>query len=890
MFSTVDQIEGPADGRGGKPRLVLVGNGMVGHRLLTELEGHGALAEFDVIVVGEEPHHAYDRVALTSLFEGRSPADLTVVEEGFHDRHGIWVIRGEQVVSIDRSGSSVTTSTGRRLPYDHLVLATGSAPFVPPIDGNDAPGCHVYRTIDDLDGIRADAARQGVSRGAVIGGGLLGLEAANALRNLGLETHVIEFAPRLMPVQIDDDGAAVLRSHVEGLGVAVHLGHQSTHVETDPSSGRVSRLHFSENDPLDVDLVVFSAGIRPRDQLARDAGLEVGPRGGVAVDRFMATGDPNVLAIGECAVVAGKTYGLVAPGYRMAKVAARTLAATVGLVDPKSVTEFEDVDLSTKLKLLGVDVASVGDVHAPPTDGVQRHTLLWNDAASGIYQRLNVDDEGKVMSAVLIGDASPFGSILARFRDGSASVDPSSMLRPVATGDCSAEAGPSRDTPVCSCENVGTGEVLDAVAGGCSSIAELKECTAAGTGCGGCLPTMEQLLVQGMRVRGAEVSTKLCVHFSVSRSELFDLVNRSGLRSFSAVLATLGVPGSADHGGAGCEICKPTVASILASLGNGHILDGEQASIQDSNDHFLANIQRNGTYSVVPRIPGGEITPERLIVIGEVARDFGLYTKITGGQRIDLLGARVEQLPAIWRRLVDAGMESGHAYGKSLRTVKSCVGETWCRYGVADSTSMAIELENRYRGLRSPHKIKMAVSGCARECAEAQSKDVGVIATERGWNLWVGGNGGTRPRHAELLAEDLDDETLVRSIDRFLMYYLHSAERLQRTAAWVESLAGGLEHLRAVVMDDSLGLGQEFERQMQAHVDSYECEWAATLEDPVRLARFVTFVNAPEEPDPTVVFVRERDQIRPARANELGAGPIDTQLTADPDKNLEVVR
>ncbi len=869
---------------------MLVGNGMVGHRFLTELESLDALSHFDVIVVGEEQHHAYDRVALTSLFEGRTPADLSLVDEGFHDRHGIWVIRGEQVVSIDREAATAVTSTGRRLPYDHLVLATGSSPFVPPIDGNASPGCHVYRTIDDLDGIRADASLPGVERGAVIGGGLLGLEAANALRNLGIETHVVEFAPRLMPVQIDDDGGEVLRRHVEALGVSVHLGLQSTGAEVDPASGRVSRLHFAAGDPLDVDMVVFSAGIRPRDQLAREAGLAVGARGGIEVDRLMATEDPKVLAIGECAVVAGRTYGLVAPGYRMAKVAASSLAASVGLVDPESVHEFEDVDLSTKLKLLGVDVASVGDVHAPIDEGSPRHTLLWNDTPAGVYQRLDVDDDGKVVAAVLIGDASPFGTILARFRDGEPAADPASMLRPAGSGVGSVESGPARDTPVCSCENVSAGAVLDAVAGGCSTLGEIKECSAAGTGCGGCVPTLEQLLLQGMRERGAEVSTQLCDHFTATRSELFELIKESGLRTFSEVLSTLGVPGSTDHGGAGCEICKPTVASILASLGGGHILDGEQASLQDSNDHFLANIQRNGTYSVVPRIPGGEITPEKLIVIGEVARDFGLYTKITGGQRIDLLGATVDQLPAIWRRLVDAGMESGHAYGKSLRTVKSCVGETWCRYGVADSTSMAIELENRYRGLRSPHKIKMAVSGCARECAEAQSKDVGVIATERGWNLWVGGNGGQRPRHAELLAEDLDDETLIRSIDRFLMYYLHSAERLQRTAAWVESIEGGLDHIRAVVMDDSLGFGEEFERQMQAHVDSYECEWTATLEDPVRLARFVSFVNAPEEPDSTVVFVRERDQIRPARPDEIGASALDTHITAEPVKNLEVVR
>jgi nitrite reductase (NADH) large subunit len=302
---------------------------------------------------------------------------------------------------------------------------------------------------------------------------------------------------------------------------------------------------------------------------------------------------------------------------------------------------------------------------------------------------------------------------------------------------------------------------------------------------------------------------------------------------------------------------------MLASLSTGHVLDGEQASLQDTNDHFLANIQRDGTYSVVPRVPGGEITPAQLITIGEVARDFDLYSKITGGQRIDLFGARVEQLPAIWSRLRDAGLESGHAYGKALRTVKSCVGTTWCRYGVQDSVQMAIDLELRYRGLRAPHKIKFAVSGCARECAEAQGKDVGVIATERGWNLYVGGNGGARPAHAELLAEDLDAATLVRSIDRYLMWYVRTAERLERTAVWQRKLPGGIDFVRRVVLDDALGLGADLEADMARHVADYECEWSATLDDPERMSRFVSFVNSPE-PDPTITKVEIRGQRVPA--------------------------
>ena len=315
---------------------------------------------------------------------------------------------------------------------------------------------------------------------------------------------------------------------------------------------------------------------------------------------------------------------------------------------------------------------------------------------------------------------------------------------------------------------------------------------------------------------------------------------------------------------------------MLASLGNGFILEGEQASLQDSNDHFLANLQRDGTYSVVPRVPGGEITPDQLIALGEVAKEFNLYTKITGGQRIDLFGARVDQLPHIWRKLIDAGMESGHAYGKALRTVKSCVGTAWCRYGVQDSTTLAIDLELRYRGLRAPHKIKGGVSGCTRECAEAQSKDFGVIATEKGWNLYVGGNGGMRPQHAVLLAADLDRETVFRYLDRFLMFYVRTADRLERTSVWLNNLEGGIDHLRRVVIDDVLGIAAELEADMARHVEHYECEWKAVVDDPERLERFRTFVNS-DEGDANVVFVTERGQPRPAFAHERPAA--ETLLT-----------
>jgi nitrite reductase (NADH) large subunit len=352
------------------------------------------------------------------------------------------------------------------------------------------------------------------------------------------------------------------------------------------------------------------------------------------------------------------------------------------------------------------------------------------------------------------------------------------------------------------------------------------------------------------------ITNHLCEHFALSRTELLAVIKVRELKTFADVLEAAGR-------GHGCEVCKPAVASILASLWNENVLEDRHATLQDTNDRFLANIQRGGTYSVVPRIPGGEITPEKLIAIGEVGRRFNLYTKITGGQRIDLFGAKVQDLPAIWEQLIAAGFESGHAYGKALRTVKSCVGSTWCRYGVQDSVGFAIRIENRYKGIRAPHKIKMAVSGCIRECAEAQGKDVGLVATDAGYNLYVCGNGGARPRHADLLATDLDEDSAIRLIDRLLMYYILTADRLTRTSVWLEKLEGGLEHLRDVIIHDKLGLAGELEQRMQFLVDSYQCEWAAVVRDPEKRRRFQQFVNSDEQ-ESCIEIISERGQTRPA--------------------------
>ena len=840
-------------------QVVVVGNGMVGQRFVETLLARDTDGRFAITALGEESRRAYDRVALSSYFDGVSADELDVVAPGTYESSRAALHLCEQVTNIDRGAKEVTTVSGWVVAYDHLVLATGSYPFVPPVPGRELAGCFVYRTLDDLDAIRSAAAAaaehtHGRRAGLVVGGGLLGLEAARALRLLGMSPHVVELAPRLMPLQVDDQGGAVLKRLIEDLTVTVHAG---TSVASIVRDGNRMIATLANGVELDLDVVVFSAGIRPRDQLALESGLAVGERGGIVVDSTCRTSDESIWAIGECSIVNGKIYGLVAPGYAMAEVVADRLLG--------GSTEFTGADLSTKLKLMGVDVASFGDALAT-TEGALEVRL--ENPVENTYAKLVVsDDATTLLGGILVGDASKYAS-LRPLVGGPLPGDPVAMLAPGGAGVALGPGALPRDAQICSCNDVTKGAILDAIVEhSLTDVAGIKACTRAGTTCGSCVNLLKPLLAEA----GVEVSKALCEHFDASRTELFERVRTERIATFSELVQR--------HGrGRGCDICKPVVASILASLEHGYVLDGEQAGLQDTNDHFLANLQKNGTYSVVPRIPGGEITPEKLIVIGEVAREFGLYTKITGGQRIDLFGARVEQLPSIWQRLVAAGMESGHAYGKALRTVKSCVGSTWCRYGVQDSVGLAVDLELRYRGIRSPHKIKAGVSGCARECAEAQSKDIGVIATEAGWNLYVGGNGGARPRHADLLLTGVDTETLVRTIDRFIMFYVRTADRLQRTSTWLESLSAGgqdgLEYLRQVLVHDSLGIAAELDAAMELHVGRYSDEWADTLADPDRLRRFASFVNAPGTPDPSIQWTPERGQIKP-----LIAGPT-----------LEVVR
>ncbi len=824
-------------------QVVVIGNGMVGHRFCERLVEFDSDRTCQIITFCEEPRPAYDRVNLTKYFQSCDPEKLRLASTEWYEQNGITLYVGDRATMIDRQQRVVRSARGREIPYDIVVLATGSAPFVPQVPGIERKGVFVYRTVEDLDQILKYS--QKARRAAVIGGGLLGLEAAKAAFDLGLQTHVVEFAPRLMPRQVDDAGSRALVGKIESLGVKVHLNKNTREIL---GNGKVEGMAFACGNQLDVEMIIVSAGIKPRDELARGCGLEVGQRGGVVVDDGLRTSDPDIYAIGEVALHRNMIYGLVAPGYEMAEVVAANLTGQE--------RKFTGADLSTKLKLMGVDVASFGNYFA---DEKTARSLTYEDPFTGVYKKLLFSLDGtRLLGGILVGDASDYGtlSMLAR-SDRPLPMKPHELIvgkRESAAGN-SMLAGMTEEAQVCSCNNVSKGAICTAVRDkGLTTVNEVKSCTKAGTGCGGCLPLVTDLVKAELKATGKKVNNSLCEHFSYTRQELFQIVQIKGYRTFDQLLA--------GHGrGQGCEICKPAVASILASLWNENIM--EQTTLQDSNDRFLANIQRGGLYSVVPRVPGGEITPEKLIVLGEVARKFGLYTKITGGQRIDLFGASVHQLPDIWEELVRAGFESGHAYGKAMRTVKSCVGDTWCRYGVQDSVGMAIRIENRYKGIRAPHKLKAAVSGCIRECAEAQSKDFGLIATEKGWNLYVCGNGGAKPRHADLLAADLDETTAVRYIDRFLMFYIQTADRLTRTSVWLEKMEGGIEYLRDVIVNDRLGIAADLERQVQFLADTYKCEWREVVEDPEKQRLFRQFVNT-EETESTVELVPERGQHHPA--------------------------
>lgn len=830
-------------------KVIVVGNGMVGYKFCEKFVAKSGQEKYQITIFGEEPRRAYDRVHLSEYFGGKSADDLSMSTLSWYQENNIVLNISELVVGLDKENKTITTHLGTVLTYDYLVLATGSSAFVPPIKGSEKEGVFVYRTIEDLDAMMSYAKKikqNGATEAAVLGGGLLGLEAANAVLGMGLNPHVVEFAPRLMPRQLDKGASDMLQSKIEELNIGIHLNKATQYIDGEHS---IKGMMFANDELLKVDMLVISAGIKPRDELGRIAGLKVGERGGIVVNNKMQTSDASIYAIGEVALYNQMIYGLVAPGYEMADVAAEQIIGS-------DKTMRETIDMSTQLKLIGVEVASFGDPFIENDDVV---AIVYENKFSGIYKRINVTKDGKkLLGGILVGDSSDYNGLFQIYSNALAlPPNPEDLILGSRGGD-SSTMGSATDLPdtavICSCENVTKGSICCSITDGtCETLSDVVKLTKATSGCGGCKPMVIDLVKAAQKSIGKEVKESICEHFHYIRQELFDIVKINKYTNFYEVI---------DHhgNGDGCEVCKPILASIFSSIYNDTA--NKHVTTQDTNDRYLANIQRNGTYSVVPRIAGGEITPKKLIVIGEVAKQFNLYTKITGAQRVDLFGAHLSDLPKIWKILIDNGFESGHAYGKSLRAVKSCVGNAWCRYGMDDSTTFAIELENRYRGIRSPHKLKGGVSACIRECAEARGKDFGVIAVEGGWNLYICGNGGANPKHAVLLAEQIDKETVFKYMDRFLMYYIRTAGPLIRTSTWLEKLDGGLDYLKEVIIHDRIGICETLESEMEALVGTFECEWKEVLEKPRLLQRFNHFVNS-DEKDENIEYVPLRDQKMP---------------------------
>jgi len=862
-----------------KKRVVVIGNGMVGQRFMENLlEDADDKDDIQLATFCEEPRAAYNRVRLTSYFETRDPSALSMTSDfdddgatSWYEENNVELYIGDKAVAIDVDAKTVTGQSGKTIEYDACVLATGSFPFVPPIPGKQRPGVFVYRTIEDLEAMLAYAKDNGVTSAAVIGGGLLGLEAAKAVKDMGVTSHIIEFADILMCRQIDQGGHNVLVEKIESMGLEVHCGARTEAFvgedgTTDMDSlSPVSALKFSNEgwDDLPVQMVVVSAGIKPRDELARsqctpEGGIALGERGGIVVNSQMRTSADGVYAIGEIALYNNFIYGLIAPGYEMAGVCSKIVAKD--LFDESTAATSEDeagfygADMSTKLKLLGCDVASFG-VNQPRPDDEDVQELVWNDPFVGVYRKLIFNKAGTLLrGGILLGDASDYDklhklAVSSEHEGGPAplpeGITAAMLLAPPSAKSDSAQEDDSADlsdptAQVCSCNDVSVGQLQAAIhelGVEEATLPAVKKCSKAGTGCGGCEPLVKKFLQAELESMGGTLNNNMCEHFEYSRQELMTLIRMeedpAKVDTFQKILAKHGSDIAHQHGD-GCETCKPAVASILSSLQNKLIMEPQLIGNLDTNDRALANMQRGGTYSIVPRVPGGELTPDQLIALGVVANKYNLYCKVTGGQRIDLFGAAKHELPDIWEELGNAGFESGHAYGKALRTVKSCVGSTWCRYGVQDSVSFAVRVENRYKGIRAPHKIKSGVSGCARECAEAIGKDFGMIATENGYNLYVGGNGGATAVHAELLAADIDEDTVLKYVDRYLMYYILTADKLERTAPWQKKLPSGkngggpIEHLKEVIIEDSLGICEELDRRMNLLVETYHDEWVST--------------------------------------------------------------
>ncbi|TYP84632.1 nitrite reductase large subunit NirB [Blastococcus xanthinilyticus] len=829
--TTTLRLDDELDARG---RLVVVGNGMAGARLVEEVLERGGGEQFRITVFGDEPHGNYNRIMLSPVLAGESHEDDIVLNS--HDWYAdndIDLRAGVRVERIDTAAKQVHAADGSVTPYDHLVLATGSHSFIPPMagvrrkDGELLPGVYGFRTIDETRAMLEATGR--CRRAVVMGGGLLGLESARALQGHGLQVELVHAMPWLMNAQLDAEAGAILKKSVESLGISVHLDVLATEVL---GAERVEGVLLGDGRRLDCDLLVVAAGVRPHADVAVRSGLEV--QRAIVVDDQLRTDDPDVYAIGECAQHRGEVYGLVAPAWEHAKVLADVLTGT----DPQA--EYHGSRTATKLKVAGVDVAVMG-VSTPQRDDDE--FLVISEPKRGVHLSVVIRDD-KLVGATLLGDTRKVAFLTQAF-DRGAPLPEERIRLLVDLSDGAAEVGVAEmphDSQVCNCNGVSKGDICGAVTAGCGSVGAVMDRTRAGKGCGSCKSLVKQIVEWAADGDLAEdpAASWYVPGIPMPKPELVRAIREHDLRSVSAVFAALAPDGRDD------AKSKMGLTSLLKMIWGTDYLPEKDAEF--INDRVHANIQRDGTFSVVPQMKGGVTTPAQLRRIADVAEKYEVpMVKVTGGQRIDLLGVRKEDLPALW---ADLGMPSGYAYGKSMRTVKTCVGSDFCRFGLGDSTQLGIDLETRFQGIESPAKMKLAVVGCPRNCAEAYVKDVGVVAVGNGkWEVYVGGAAGATVRKGDLLATVDSPEAVIELAGRFMQYYRENANWLERTYDFVPRV--GLERIRTVLLEDGEGIVADLDAGMQRSIDAYTDPWgqdAATPATPGQFRPSLPLVELPKVP------------------------------------------
>lgn len=789
----------------GKKQLVLVGNGMAGVRAIEEILSV-AKDEFQITIFGAEPHPNYNRILLSKVLQGDTDIkDITLNDWDWYEENNIQLYTNETVIKVDTENKTVITDADRIQPYDELILATGSVPFILPIPGADKKGVTAFRDIKDTDTMLA-ASKQ-YKKAAVIGGGLLGLEAARGLLNLGMDVSVIHLAPYLMERQLDATAGRLLQNELEKQGMTFLLEKQTEEIVGD---GRVEGVRFKDGTSIEADLVVMAVGIRPNTALGAESGIPVNR--GIIVNDYMQTEIPHIYAVGECAEHRGIAYGLVAPLYEQAKVLAKHMCG----IETKP---YEGSVLSTQLKVSGVEVFSAGDFN----ESDEKKAIKVFDEQDGIYKKI-VLRGNQIVGAVLFGDSSEGNRLFSMIQKEADITETSkiSILQPLnQEAGTSMTAAMSDDEIICGCNGVSKGAIIQAIQEkGCSSTDEIKACTGASRSCGGCKPLVEEILQHtlGSDFDASAQKEAICGCTTLSRDEVVEEIKAKGLSHTREIMNVLGWKTPE-----GCSKCRPALNYYLGMINPTKYEDDRTSRFV--NERMHANIQKDGTYSVVPRMYGGVTNSTDLRKIADVVDKYEIpLVKMTGGQRIDLIGVKKEDLPKVWE---DLDMPSGYAYGKTLRTVKTCVGEQFCRFGTQDSMALGIALEKKFEGLNTPHKVKMAVSACPRNCAESGIKDLGVVGIDGGWELYVGGNGGTHLRAGDLLMKVKTNEEVLEYAGAYLQYYRETANYLERTSAWLERV--GLSHVQSVLNDPEKR--QELNGRMNETLSVHKDPWKDFLED-----------------------------------------------------------